>query len=107
MATPAFLLLSVLILVLDGWESPVRKVLLLCRGADRPQRVRIAAYNRSVYNVAFAVGSLLGDRARCSTEPGCTWWCWSTHCSFLLAAALALPVAPAGQGQPTGQGCAR
>lgn len=54
---PAFLALSVFILVVDGWESPVRKVVLYAF-APVTDRVRIAAYNRSVYNLAFSAGSL-------------------------------------------------
>ena len=53
----AFLALSVFILVVDGWESPVRKVVLYAF-APVTDRVRIAAYNRSVYNLAFSAGSL-------------------------------------------------
>lgn len=83
-----FLLLSVLILVLDGWESPVRKVLLyaLARPAER---VRIAAYNRSVYNLAFAVGSLLATAALLN-RTGLYLVVLVNAGSFLLAAALAL-----------------
>jgi hypothetical protein len=58
----AFLVLSVFILVIDGWESPVRKVILYAF-AQAEDRVRIAAYNRSVYNLAFSIGSLLAALA--------------------------------------------
>ena len=57
-----FLLITLFVLIIDGWESPVRKVVLYAFAAPA-DRIRIAAYNRSVYNLAFALGSLLGSLA--------------------------------------------
>ncbi|MDQ1720475.1 MAG: hypothetical protein QOI26_209, partial [Pseudonocardiales bacterium] len=54
----SFAALSIFLLIVDGWESPVRKVVLYAF-APLQDRVRIAAYNRSVYNLAFSIGSLL------------------------------------------------
>lgn len=98
----AFLLLSVLILVLDGWESPVRKVLLYA--VARPaERVRIAAYNRSVYNLAFAIGSLLATAALLD-RAGLYLVVLVNAGSFLLAAALALRLPrPTKPRQPPGR----
>jgi Major Facilitator Superfamily len=91
----AFLVLSVFILLMDGWESPVRKVVLYAfAGVD--ERVRIAAYNRSVYNLSFAVGSLLaagalaGQRSRLSLYLVVA----GNAVSFLVAAALATRLPP-------------
>ena len=85
-----FFALSMAILVIDGWESPVRKVLLYAF-ADIDDRVRIAAYNRSVYNLAFSIGSLLaavaltGQNSRLSLDLVVA----GNALSFLCAAALA------------------
>ncbi|TDP97956.1 MFS transporter [Labedaea rhizosphaerae] len=85
-----FLVLSVFILVVDGWESPVRKVVLLAF-APLSQRVRIAAYNRSVYNVAFSAGSLLGALALLDSTGRVSLYLMVTanSLSFLFAAVLA------------------
>ena len=100
-----FLVLSVFILVIDGWESPVRKVILYAF-ARAEDRVRIAAYNRSVYNLAFSIGSLLAALAlldqhgRLSLQLVVA----GNSVSFLVAAVLAarLPAdrSPAGRQGP-------
>jgi predicted MFS family arabinose efflux permease len=100
----AFLVLSVFILVMDGWESPVRKVVLYAFAAV-DDRVRIAAYNRSVYNLSFAVGSLLAAGALAGQQSRLSLYLVvvGNGVSFLLAAALATrlppdPVRPGTQG---------
>lgn len=87
----AFLVLSVFVLVVDGWESPVRKVVLYAF-APVTDRVRIAAYNRSVYNLAFAAGSLLAAWALAtgSNRIGLYLVVAGNAVSFLLAAGFAL-----------------
>lgn len=92
---PALLVLSVLILVIEGWESPVRKVVLHAfTGLE--DRVRVAAYNRSVYNLAFSVGSLLGELALTSPHDrrGLDVVVLANAASFLLAALLATRLPP-------------
>jgi MFS family permease len=85
-----FCLLSVFLLIVDGWESPVRKVVLYAF-APVEDRVRIAAYNRSVYNLAFAVGSLLAAWALAvdGSRLGEYLVVLGNGASFLIAAALA------------------
>jgi hypothetical protein len=109
---PAFLLLSVLVLVVDGWESPVRKVVLYAF-APVTDRVRIAAYNRSVYNLAFAAGSLLAALALAGgNRTGLYLVVAGNAVSFLLAAGFAarlpaelvLPAVPDSAGSPAGGG---
>jgi Major Facilitator Superfamily len=102
-----FLLLSVFVLVVDGWESPVRKVVLYAF-APAAERVRIAAYNRSVYNLAFAVGSLLAAWALAlgDSRTGLYLVVAGNAASFLVAAGFAtrlpaeltLPVPPPSAG---------
>jgi MFS family permease len=91
----AFLVLSVFILVLDGWESPVRKVVLYAFAAV-DDRVRIAAYNRSVYNLSFAVGSLLAAAALAGQQSRLSLYLVvvGNAVSFLTAAALAARLPP-------------
>jgi hypothetical protein len=91
----AFLVLSVFLLVMDGWESPVRKVVLYAFAAV-DDRVRIAAYNRSVYNVAFAVGSLFATAALVGQQSRLSLYLVvaGNGMSFLLAAALATRLPP-------------
>ncbi|HEU5269740.1 MAG TPA: MFS transporter [Jatrophihabitans sp.] len=86
----AFVLLSVFVLVVDGWESPVRKVVLYAF-APVTDRVRIAAYNRSVYNLAFAAGSLLAACALATGDSriGLYLVVAGNAASFLLAAGFA------------------
>jgi MFS family permease len=86
----AFCLLSVFLLVIDGWESPVRKVVLYSF-VPVETRVSVAAYNRSVYGLAFAVGSLLGAAALAihSSRLGEHLVVLGNAASFLVAAVLA------------------
>jgi len=101
----AFLALSVFVLVIDGWESPVRKVVLYAF-APPADRVRIAAYNRSVYNLAFAGGSLLAALALAGDRLGLYLVVAGNAGSFLAAAGFAgrlpaelrLPPPPTGPG---------
>jgi Major Facilitator Superfamily len=94
----AFLVLSVFILVMDGWESPVRKVVLYAFAAA-DDRVRIAAYNRSVYNLAFAIGSMFAALALAGQQSRLSLYLVvaANAASFLVAAFLAsrLPPDPA------------
>lgn len=91
----AFLVLSVFILVVDGWESPVRKVVLYAFAAV-DDRVRIAAYNRSVYNLSFAVGSLIAAGALAGQQGRLSLYLVvvGNAGSFLTAAALATRLPP-------------
>ncbi|HEX8093588.1 MFS transporter [Jatrophihabitans sp.] len=91
----AFLVLSVFLLVMDGWESPVRKVVLYAFAAV-DDRVRIAAYNRSVYNLSFAVGSLLAAAALVGQQSRLSLYLVvaGNGVSFVLAAALATRLPP-------------
>ncbi|MDQ2957843.1 MAG: MFS transporter [Actinomycetota bacterium] len=86
----AFLVLSVFILIVDGWESPVRKVVLYAF-TPLEDRVRVAAYNRSVYNLAFSIGSLLAALALANPHSRLSLYLvvGGNAISFLLAAALA------------------
>lgn len=101
----AFLVLSVFILIMDGWESPVRKVILYAF-AQVDDRVRIAAYNRSVYNLAFAIGSLFAALALTGQQSRLSLYLvvLGNAASYLLAAALAtrLPPDPERPGAQTG-----
>ena len=80
---------------MDGWESPVRKVILYAF-AGVEDRVRIAAYNRSVYNLAFAVGSLLAALALAGQQNRLSLYLVviGNAVSFLFAAALAARLPP-------------
>lgn len=91
----AFLVVSVFLLVVDGWESPVRKVVLYAFAAV-DDRVRIAAYNRSVYNLAFAAGSLLAAVALAGQGSRLSLYLVvaGNAVSFLTAAALATRLPP-------------
>jgi hypothetical protein len=97
---PAFLVLSVLILIIDGWESPVRKVVLYAFAPAR-DRVRITAYNRSVYNLAFAIGSSLAALALIDRHGRSSLYLvvLVNALSFLLAAVLAARL-PQGELRP-------
>ncbi|MEO6703072.1 MAG: MFS transporter [Jatrophihabitantaceae bacterium] len=98
-----FAMLSIAILIIDGWESPIRKVVLYAF-APIEDRVRIAAYNRSVYNLAFSVGSLLAALALIDQHGRLSLYLvvLGNAASFLLAAALAarLPASRQSTGRP-------
>jgi hypothetical protein len=91
----AFLVLSVFLLVMDGWESPVRKVVLYAF-ASVDDRVRIAAYNRSVYNLAFAIGSLFAALALTGQQSRLSLYLvvLANAVSHLVAAVLASRLPP-------------
>lgn len=91
---PAFLMLTIVIVVVDGWESPIRKVVLYAF-ARPDDRIRIAAYNRSVYNLMFAAGSLLGGIALAGQHRLALQLVVAGNAlSFLAAAALSCRLPP-------------